>query len=1406
MYKLLIFLFLFLQITLAFGNSYIIRIENDNQLLLKNDNLSPKKIFNLELNNKKINNFLLKNNEQEYYYKRLMQYYTITSDDISKINQFVNNIEENRKFSVNTITNADTYANNQWNLKQIKITSAWKKATGKAVIISLIDTGIDFEHPDLKNSLWVNEKEDLNKNGTYEPYSYLETRNGITGDFNGIDEDGNGYRDDVIGFDFVDQYQVAFGDYTQPDPIPEDEGEHGTNVAGVMIARPSGDAGIIGAAYDSKLMIAKAFDITGNAEADDIAKAIVYSVLNGANVINMSFGDNYPSQIVYDAIKFAYYSGCIIVASSGNNGWNLPHYPSDYPEVISVGGSDESGKKWSLGNYGPFVDLIAPARNIYTTDVGGKFKNTNGTSVAAPHVSAVAALLLEINKELKLDDIKTILQMTAFQDKTDYDDCYRTGAGILDASKALDNILTGKIKFNNPSFDYIFNRSNSNFSINATITHPLFDRAELMISNRIDTIQWKSLIQIDEQGINKDFASIAFEEFTNGINYLNIRTHLRNQRYYDEVIPINFSDNNVKMFFNFVNNFSSYYNEKRVTIVSANTSRISDFYVKYRPIISSGDYKYAKEYIRFSKNHYVIIDNLIPNMQYTAVAVAISGQDTIEKSFEFTQDDNYFTTANFALKSYNTNRSYIYNGTADLYGDHPTYSVNDLQSLYIGKTFTKQLVNGNIVNRDSLERGYIPVGFGDSNGDGIPEILTSAEFNTILYQSKTKNGNPFESELFKNAENSLWGEQIFDIDRDGLDEIIGYSYEVNDKSYKLIKYENGKYNYKDTLKLPSGFSNVSIERGSALEDLDGDGFYELAFINTRGNLFIYEYRPDKTFIYEYIDSTEVGLSNQYMTKADIDGDGIYEILHGSYGSNILHSKFGTSDPVWRFRVIKSNGANKYSTIWQEFFVPVRDGSTRQGFFYRNGVSAGNLDNEPGDEIVLLPFPNLYVLKWNKQENKFENMWYYPSTLSNSALIADLDGNGINEIGFTTFNSMRFFEYILPSASIKPPNNPDGWSENQTEAYLEWSEVANAEKYIIYQLIPENGEISAVKLGETAATSALISSLKENNTYNFVLTSYSSKFQSPESDFSNVISISTNRVTKPFTVEIVNNNILSIVFEGKVGTNSINPGLFKLYNGQTQYFPSSAIISKDSLVLLTFSDNLESGNYVIQIEKFRDFYRNWSIDTALAFEWKQEIEKEELYLRKLDFLSETLIKLYFNKEVDSSAINRNNYIFKPIGEALFVELDPTDNSAILMNISQLFRNNGAMGKNYTITVKDVNAKDSTPITKGAGNTLGFVINSPSLSDAFIYPNPIKKSEEPDIFFANLTQNAVVTVQTLDGAEIIKLYENDGNGGLEWDGRDKNGNQLPSGIYMFTVEGTNSNGIKVFSETKKFVIIP
>jgi hypothetical protein len=236
-------------------------------------------------------------------------------------------------------------------------------------------------------------------------------------------------------------------------------------------------------------------------------------------------------------------------------------------------------------------------------------------------------------------------------------------------------------------------------------------------------------------------------------------------------------------------------------------------------------------------------------------------------------------------------------------------------------------------------------------------------------------------------------------------------------------------------------------------------------------------------------------------------------------------------------------------------------------------------------------------------------------------------------------------------------------------------------------------------------------------------------------------------------------------------------------------------------------NLESGEYSVSINSFRDYFRNYTASGALSFNFKPVKKDEEIYLVKMEFLSETLIRLYYSEPVElTTSQNRDNYEMKPIGDILYVDRVPTDSTAVMMNISQFIRYSGARGKNYTITVNNVIANNGHKMTKGAGNTLGFVISAEDLQNAYIYPNPIKYSENTEIYFAGLTSNAKITVTTLDGVEIIKLAETSGNGGIEWDGKDRNGNNLPVGIYLFKAEGTNNEGLNVFSETKKFVILP
>ncbi len=159
---------------------------------------------------------------------------------------------------------------------------------------------------------------------------------------------------------------------------------------------------------------------------------------------------------------------------------------------------------------------------------------------------------------------------------------------------------------------------------------------------------------------------------------------------------------------------------------------------------------------------------------------------------------------------------------------------------------------------------------------------------------------------------------------------------------------------------------------------------------------------------------------------------------------------------------------------------------------------------------------------------------------------------------------------------------------------------------------------------------------------------------------------------------------------------------------------------------------------------------------MLFEYQPPVKDDELYMLSLQFVSETLLRIKFSEKVDvNTAQDDEHYKMQPIGRILYAEVDESDNQYVLLNISQEIRYNGARGKNYTITASDMYSQSGKPMTKGAGNTLGFVISSDDLLKVYVYPNPIKLSENLRYILPILQNRATVTIMTTDGADILTL---------------------------------------------------
>ncbi|MBU0531105.1 MAG: S8 family peptidase [Candidatus Uhrbacteria bacterium] len=336
------------------------------------------------------------------------------------------------------LTPNDPLIANQWYLDQINAYGAWDISTGSnTVVVAVLDTGLDLDHPDIAGNLWTNPGE-------------------IAGD--GIDNDDNGFIDDVHGWDFVDDNGDPSPDYSEEYALPGIL--HGTLIASVIGAVGNNGEGVAGLNWQVQLMPIRILDGLGSGSSGDATRAIDYAVANGATVINSSFSGFEADNSLLQALRRAHNNGVTVVAAVGNNeslggDWldEVPIYPACYHDetgsdwVIGVAATDKFDNKAGFSNYGSCVDISAPGSDIYgaqfyepsqvefNQEYGGGWE---GTSAAAPMVAGTAALLEVMYPDLGPSEIQTVIKLSADPVAIGTDYAGLMGSGRLNVAKALE--------------------------------------------------------------------------------------------------------------------------------------------------------------------------------------------------------------------------------------------------------------------------------------------------------------------------------------------------------------------------------------------------------------------------------------------------------------------------------------------------------------------------------------------------------------------------------------------------------------------------------------------------------------------------------------------------------------------------------------------------------------------------------------------------------------------------------------------------------------------------------------------------------------------------------------------------------------------------------------------------------
>jgi len=268
-------------------------------------------------------------------------------------------------------------------LRKISSEAAWNSSTGsRSIKVAVIDTGVDYNHPDLIENIALNTAEVPN---------------------NGIDDDNNGYIDDYYGFNF-----------NEGNSNSDDDNGHGTHVAGTIGAVGNNALGVVGVNWQVGIIPVKVLSAQGSGTLSSVIAGVNYAVARGAHVLNLSLGGGGFSQSFYSAIQNANNAGALLIAAAGNESNNndtLPSYPANYnlPNVISVAATSSNDSLASFSNYGASVHIAAPGVNILSTLPGGTYGAYSGTSMATPHVAGAAALLKAFSPGSSMLQIKSAL-------------------------------------------------------------------------------------------------------------------------------------------------------------------------------------------------------------------------------------------------------------------------------------------------------------------------------------------------------------------------------------------------------------------------------------------------------------------------------------------------------------------------------------------------------------------------------------------------------------------------------------------------------------------------------------------------------------------------------------------------------------------------------------------------------------------------------------------------------------------------------------------------------------------------------------------------------------------------------------------------------------------------------------
>ncbi|MBU3678255.1 MAG: hypothetical protein FGM32_01440 [Candidatus Kapabacteria bacterium] len=1286
----------------------------------------------------------------------------------------------------------DSLAMRQYALHRIGAAKAWARATGKGTVVGIIDTGIDWTHEDLVDALDISSKEDRNGNRRFEPWASTDTLGGVSGDLDGIDNDGNGVVDDVIGIDVVDQSVRNLGDDRQYDPIPFDEQGHGTLVGGVIAATPNNRKGIAGLAYDARLRIVRAFDATGNAEEDDIATAIVYLAQQGVDVINMSFGDGVDSPLMRDAVRYANARGCVLVASVGNTGTISRQFPAGYDEVIVVASTNDENRRSPFSSSGPLVALSAPGQAIVTTSVGSRYRSVNGTSFSAPYVAATIAMMRERFPAMPISNIRATLQQRSLDlGQPGWDDLF--GAGLLQADAALSEGAWSCVEITSPVNEVEIDPSRTpQIDVTGSTMLASFAGTEIAWGEGLAPRTWTTVSTSPTAVRDGMIARVRLPQTDSQLVTLRVRVLSSDGRSLDVFRRIRLVDSS-RFAMIATEVVSAWKTDRRTSVVTVTTNRPCSC-----ALLTGDGAGTLSESTRRSRRHSMIVPDTVVSPRERRVLLRCAPDVGVARDTSILLDSaSQGAGADAAWRSVGSApwTGYVLNDMRDVYRDGvPTAVMCDLTNGSFGGLVTRQLVNGTWTTRDSIPDVYIPRGIGDANGNGLLDVLVHSVGKVVLLEQQQQDGSPFSTVIFADTTGELNAAGMADIDGDGRQEILALA----DDGVQVFAFSGSTFRLLGSVENPTppAINNArnrvdEISIGSG--DFDGDGRMEIAFGDTDGDLVIAEWTGTSFAVTHTMTSQGAGGSG-FVTSGDVTGDGRPDVLFGVPDDTEADGNGDYGRSLWTYTLLQSTGNDAYASVWSE-----RIAGVRYGIGYRNGVAIGQLDDLPGQEMILCAFPRLYVFGRSSAGSDAEIACkrFISDVASPRVLVHDINADGRNELGYGITSSevgaMTSFAFTqaLPAATVAVPMSLRArWVRDSL--VLDWFTAAPSTECVLFQALPGG---AFRRMGTTTANTltlggadldgpivrfvvrAVVSSpnaLTESSNIVTVFRGDDDVRIAPERDF-----VSESECRSGLQLHLVSSNDLDI-------TSLLRENVRLVSSGGTASAARSVVSRTTRDIVVSMPGIEPSDSLSLKLSGLRLATGTGVGDTTLHLRVVADPDAvADITLTSVKVLSPSTLVVSFSDDVDGSARVPDNYRLSPAGKAAVVS--PIDERTVRLDLapeSPLV----PRGTSYAITASGIRSINGAPMTTGAGATLLFTVLAQDLTSVYAYPQPLLLGQHSTLTIAGLPASS--TIEVLDAAfsPLTKLSTTSAVGGIEWDLRLPDGRSLIPGLYYIRVVNT------------------